>query len=447
MCNIFLFQLVAKQGSLKAFFREVQERPWTTSGSIYPQCQTGSIVPILRAYLKFSRDVEGYVAITNAVSQRLMPEGTIQDWVNSFTLDKQRQISCYDTFGYNCKELYINTVVESVENDMRVLQGLTQFGRTLEPVSQAMLAVIKEGEQKCLELKDNFVAKAQVAQDTNLEDSWHAVFSQGRVVMQSATKTLEQASRLWHKMDRENRQFTDLAGLQYNVTQLHNDIKRELELTRRLTYYREDTVDATPWLDADLHALRQSISSVTFTLRELEVKNAELKAEQDNAPRAIMIFDNWKVHENEYGLLLKMAKGNTDRAALLKEREEHEDSVEWKRICRSSDEHIIRQQDEALIALKVQEEVRRQQEIEEIVRREQEARDLKIRADLAERARHINQEHEERLRMRLQKEDREAREKELKRLRQEEEERNRLTHPETVAQPDGLRADLTGSTN
>lgn len=415
-------QIVDRHTSLRAFFKEVQQKPWTTSVESRSQCQSGEVVAKLKKYMKFSRDLEGYISITTQAADKMIgPDGSMGQWINSVVLQQQQQ----QPFNYDCKAFFVETILSSYSSSASALGQMLKFYPTISSSADVIRDGIIESQQKSLALKNDFMANAEVAKQQNSDRVWQGVFNQGVEVLRSITDLLEGATRLRQKVELERKHDYDLATVKYNVSKIHNDIKRELELTKRMSYYREDYVQMRDVLEVDLFSLRQSVATVQRHLAELETKNTELLTQFDQ-------YDNWKMHETEYALLLKMAKGNTDRAALIKEREEHDDAVEWKRICSASDYDVVRQQQQQ------HEQEQRQRQIDE--------------AELAARERAIEEHNKKQLEMHkrrlleLQMQDRnEAAKIEAAR-------RFKEAYPANVPNPDGVTddgstAERIGSTN
>ena len=369
------------------------------------------------------------------------PNAALSDWINSFVQQQQQQQQ-----QPNWKDVYIKTVLVTFSQNLALLRKVINFRQEpLKSESKLWLDKIRESEKQSLLLQTDFIANADLAKKINSENVWRHLVTKGPEVVQSITSTLEMAIGLRKKVDYDSKQIYDLAQVKYNVSKIHNDILREIELTKRMTYYREDYVDIRPNLDVELFSLKQSVATVNRHLGELDAKSFELNTQSGQD-----FEDNWKMHEHEYELLLKMAKGNTDRAALLKEREEHEDNVEWKRICSATDHVVVQQQqqqrraeEEERVRL-AEEELKNQLANEQFIRQQQEAEDRGRRKEAEERA----LEHAKAA-------------AEFTRRRQEEEQRLRIlqeaaadSYPANVpnfdpagAAEDGITADLIGSTN
>jgi hypothetical protein len=370
------------------------------------------------------------------------PNAALSDWINSFVQQQQQQQQQQQP---NWKDVYIKTVLVTFSQNLALLRKVINFRQEpLKSESKLLLDKIRESEKQSLLLQTDFIANADLAKKINSENVWRHLVTKGPEVVQSITSTLEMAIGLRKKVDYDSKQIYDLAQVKYNVSKIHNDILREIELTKRMTYYREDYVDIRPNLDVELFSLKQSVATVNRHLGELDAKSFELNTQSGQD-----FEDNWKMHEHEYELLLKMAKGNTDRAALLKEREEHEDNVEWKRICSATDHVVVQQQqqqrraeEEERVRL-AEEELKNQFANEQFIRQQQEAEDRGRRKEAEERA----LEHAKAA-------------AEFTRRRQEEEQRLRIlqeaadSYPANVpnfdpagAAEDGITADLIGSTN
>jgi hypothetical protein len=308
------------------------------------------------------------------------------------------------------REGLVDALVKSVTNDLEALKSLLVVDSSLGDAAQEALRHALQAKQKvATERVEYLKAEAQSVKGANTEskrfERFERCIKDGLEVMQFTGLVVKEAARMRQIIEREYRQSKELAALKYNITVIKNDIDRELELSRRLTYYPEEYVEARGLLDGDLFALRQSMATVRHHLTNLNTRAGELNSEERHPTLDV---ESWKTLEKEMALLYKMAKGDTDRAALLKEREEQADSAEWRRICMSESVSILNQQQRA------------QDEVEA------------ARASAILRAKEVEREWQE------------VRDREQKQAEQ-----RRLTHPanvETVVVA-GMTDDLMGSTN
>lgn len=335
---------MARQTSIKSFFKEVEQKPWAEAEA--SQLQSGEVVAKLKKYLKFTRDLEGYAEITTQATEQLgAPEiSSLREWVNSVA-----QLDCRPAVQIQVREGIVDALVKSVTNDLEVIKSLLVIDHSLgDAAKEALHRATQEKQKVATQRVEYLKTEANDVKAANTEsqrsERFERCIKDGLEVMQYTNWVVQEAGRMRQTIEREYRQSKELAALKYNITVINNDIDRELELTRRLTYYPEEYVEARGLLDADLYALRQSMATIRHHLTTLNTRRGELNSEERHPTLDV---ESWKTLEKEMALLYKMAKGDTDRAALLKEREEQEDSAEWRRICMSDSVSFLNQQQRA----------------------------------------------------------------------------------------------------
>lgn len=335
---------MARQTSIKSFFKEVEQKPWAAAEA--SQLQSGEVVAKLKKYLKFTRDLEGYAEITTQATEQLgAPEiSSLREWVNSVA-----QLDCRPAVQIQVREGIVDALVKSVTNDLEVIKSLLVIDHSLgDAAKEALHRATQEKQKVATQRVEYLKTEANDVKAANTEsqrsERFERCIKDGLEVMQYTNWVVQEAGRMRQTIEREYRQSKELAALKYNITVIKNDIDRELELTRRLTYYPEEYVEARGLLDADLYALRQSMATIRHHLTTLNTRRGELNSEERHPTLDV---ESWKTLEKEMALLYKMAKGDTDRAALLKEREEQEDSAEWRRICMSDSVSFLNQQQRA----------------------------------------------------------------------------------------------------
>jgi hypothetical protein len=105
------------------------------------QCQSGEVVRTLKKYLKFTRDLEGYVTITTEAANQMMgPNAALSDWINSFVQQQQQQS--------NWKDVYVKTVHITFAQNLALLRKVITFRQEpLKPEAKLLLDKIRESEK------------------------------------------------------------------------------------------------------------------------------------------------------------------------------------------------------------------------------------------------------------------------------------------------------------
>ena len=103
---------------------------------------------MLKKYLKFTRDLEGYVTITTEAANQMMgPNAALSDWINSFVQQQQQQQQQQP----NWIDVYIKTVLVTFSQNLALLRKVINFRQEpLKSESKLLLDKIRESEKQSL---------------------------------------------------------------------------------------------------------------------------------------------------------------------------------------------------------------------------------------------------------------------------------------------------------